>query len=312
MNSLTITIPVFNDKTHLFEQLAVLYPQICLNGVQLKILDNDPFSRFSILELSQVYPNIQYFCHPKNVGADMNILASILSCQTKWVWVLSVNDLVKHDCVNKILDLLQLKEDVNPFFFNLGQPVSGTYSGLDDFVSLTSYEDSFAISRCLYNCEKIKDILPEYSRVVETNQGQVFMLFSFLKSNKESTFILSEYDPIQKYLPSQWSKKQFIKGTFVILSHYKILFGNEKEVYKLVKEKLQQMLYFQLFVARSYQKLGIVFFIHYFLKIVFLNYMKLDKFKLYCFIRLLFQREYFLLYRRGVKNISVVDDFNSL
>jgi hypothetical protein len=309
MIDLTICIPVYNDKDYLLRQLDILYPQVRSSGLKIKIFDNDPFSDFSGANLSNKYPGAQYFCHPRNVGADMNILTSLLSCETKWVWVLSVNDIVRIDCIDRLLNLFRFHENEDALFYHLGQSVSKVYYGIEDFVRIVNYEDSFTISRCIYNNYKLREVLPDYLRVVKTNQGQAYMLFSYLMCNKETAFVLSEYDPIQSYLPSQWSKKVFIKGTFRILKDYRGLFQSDKFLFRLLKDKVQKMLYFQLFIARSYQGLDMHLFLFFFVKITLMNFANLDKFKVYCFIRMIFQRKYYMIYRRKQLGISLEEDF---
>jgi hypothetical protein len=309
MTDLTICIPVYKDKDYLLRQLDVLYPQVRSIGLIIKIFDNDPYSDFSIANLSIEYPGVQYFCHPLNVGADMNILTSLLSCETKWVWVLSVNDVVRIDCIDHLLNLLCFHKNEDTLFYHLGQSSSKVYYGIEDLVRIVNYEDSFTISRCIYNRYKLREVLPDYLRVVKTNQGQAYMLFSYLMSNKETSFILTEYDPIHSYLPSQWSKRVFIMGTFTILKDYRKLFHSDKLLFRLLQDKVQKMLYFQLFIARSYQRLDMHWFVLFFVKITLINFLKLDKFKIYCFIRMIFQRKYYMIYRRKQLGISLEADF---
>jgi hypothetical protein len=304
---LTIAIPTFNENSKLDLQLSRLLEQCENLPIKIKVFDNNPFSDFNYKK----YPlnSFLYVKNPYNLGADWNIFSCFLNCETEYVWILSTNDLIKDDCISNIVMTINNAQKNECCFIHLGQSKQFYTKGIQEFINQINYEDSFTISRCLYNVNKLKRNFADYNKVVNSNQGQIYLIFAFLIENPLEKCLFTNYDPIQNYLPSEWSKEKFIKNTLNLVLIYAKLFSKHQFLLNLMKNKIQKMLFFQLFISRSYQKLSLINFIYFFIKIALLNRKTIYKSNISIFLRSMFDYKYYMKLRKinwGIKN---EDDF---
>ena len=93
---LTICIPTYNRPQALNDQLQVLLPQLN-NEVKLIVRDNN--SNYDIKKLFPElnYDKFEYIRNDFNIGADANIARCMENCNTKWLWILGDDDLIKNN-----------------------------------------------------------------------------------------------------------------------------------------------------------------------------------------------------------------------
>ena len=107
---LTICIPTYNRPSKLNDQLRVLLPQL---NDEVKLVVRDNHSNYNIKKLfpGLNYDKFEYKINDQNIGADANIARCIETCDTKWLWILGDDDLIKNDSVLTILNLLKSNAD---------------------------------------------------------------------------------------------------------------------------------------------------------------------------------------------------------
>ena len=158
----------------------------------------------------------------------------------------------------------------------------------------------------------------EWKRTKYSKPVQQFLKFAeklavkssdFLIKNPKGTCYFTNYEPIEKYLPSEWSKARFIKNTLSIVLNYSEIFRNEGELLKVIKKKIQKMLFFQLFISRSYQKMNLFDFLIYFIRISLLNIKGLNRTNILFFLHSLIDFKYYRKLRRLNWGIKKEDDF---
>lgn len=306
---LTIAIPTFDENHKLDLQVRRLLSQCKSLPIEIRIFDNNPFSDFD----KEKYPlnSFDYVKNPLNLGGDLNIFSCILNCNTEYLWVLSTNDLIKYDSIIGLLDEINIAQLNDCCFVHMAQKKRCFTTGIDEFVSEIVYEDSFTISRCIYNVRMLKEKLIDYYAVIKSNQGQAYFIFSFLSQKQDGICYFTNFEPIERYLPSEWSKIKFIKNTLGILPFYKTLFRNKFFLFNTIKHKIQKMLYFQLFISRSYQKINVFYFIYYFLKIYSLDINNISKAELKVFMVSVINSEYYKKLRQRNWDINEEDDFKT-
>ncbi len=306
---LTIAIPTFNENHKLDLQIERLLSQCRNLPVKIRIFDNNPFSDFD----NEKYPlnSFDYLKNPDNLGGDRNIFSCILNCNTEYLWILSTNDLIKFDSIVGLMNEINIAQLNDCCFVHMGQKKCCFTTGIDEFVTEIVYEDSFTISRCIYNVRMLKEKLIDYYAVIKSNQGQAYFIFSFLSQKQDGKCYFTNFEPIERYLPSEWSKMKFIKNTLGILPFYKTLFRNNKHLFNTIKNKIQNMLYFQLFISRSYQRMNVFYFVYYFFKINSLGVNNISKAELKIFIVSVINFEYYKKLRQINWDINEEDDFKS-
>jgi hypothetical protein len=264
---LTIAIPTFNDYQSLEIQLERLSNQTKGLPVEIKIFDNNGFTNFNYGKYQ--FDNFSLFRQSKNIGGDLNIYSCFINCNTDYLWVLSTNDIIKEDCVENVLKLIDLNSEL--LYFNLGQKENLIN---DDIVIITeklNYIDAFTISRCVYNLKMLRPFLKNYLGYIHTNQAQILIIIEYLSINNNSNIGLFNYDPIFYYKPAAWNKKLFISNSFKAVSHLKRMLILEKKALNNLLKQIKQMLKWQLFAARSYQRLSFFSYLILYIRIGFIG-----------------------------------------
>jgi hypothetical protein len=264
---LTIAIPTYNDYQTLSVQLNRILIQIEGLPIKVKIFDNNPLSSF---DLSQIRSDqLIYIKQPKNIGPDWNIYTCFVNCETKYLWILSTNDLVKTNCLTKIIEVL--KNNPETAFFHLGQTKKFKGYSLEDLLLNISYQDAFTISRCIYNMYVFRESLISYPRFIQTMQAQYLMVIELFSRSQTMSFIKLTYEPIENYRISGWSKRKFILATFLAANILKKELKNHKKLLVNTIDQIQEMLIWQILISRSFQNLGRFKFIFLTMKILFMN-----------------------------------------
>lgn len=105
---LLVYIPSFNRDASLMKQLEILKAYQGPDELEVVVQDN--------CSTVEGYKAVNQFCkesdfvyvrNPCNIGPNPNILAGFMYCsRTDYLWILSDDDLIKPDAVNKVFDLL--------------------------------------------------------------------------------------------------------------------------------------------------------------------------------------------------------------
>ena len=110
---LTIAIPTFNRAKYLDRLIRAFHNEYCniedRSRVEFLVFDNCSCdsTREVVSHANRFEQWINYHCHVKNMGSDVNIATCIGSGKGKYCWVFSDDDLIVPGSLNIILSLLE-------------------------------------------------------------------------------------------------------------------------------------------------------------------------------------------------------------
>lgn len=110
---LLVYIPSFNRAASLVKQLEILKAYKGPGEIAVVVRDNcsEPETYKEVSRLCKE-SKFGYVRNPCNIGPNPNILAGFMYCsRTDYLWILSDDDLIKPDAVNKVFDLLHRHGD---------------------------------------------------------------------------------------------------------------------------------------------------------------------------------------------------------
>ena len=231
-NHLSIAIPIYNGSRHIKKTLDAILKQ---KNFDLVISDNNSTddTKKILKNYSKKYQNITINYNSENIGFDLNIRKCVELCKTEYVWLLTDDDIIRHDAVeivNSIIKDKGLKQKLSVIFVdNLFE-----YSGLDKSVSSSDPNKFFAytkfrsggmssniINRDLWNNINFQDYPNDWPHLV----------YSIIALNHAGFYIYaeslkSEIDPsmTKRWLDnsSLFSYLISLKKTFNIMSGLKI------------------------------------------------------------------------------------------
>lgn len=110
---LTIAVPTYNGSKTIRNMLNILIPQIT-DDVELLISDNCSTDETpTIIEEYKVqYPNIRTLYNKQNIGADGNFLQCMQQAKGDFVMLISDDDIIVENAVDKILTFLRMNPSV--------------------------------------------------------------------------------------------------------------------------------------------------------------------------------------------------------
>lgn len=118
---LTICIPTFQRSMHLKNLLDCLLPQLTS---EVEILIGDNFSNDGTQEVIEFFANsnsginMRVVFHPENVGFDRNLLSLIRDANGSYCWLVSDDDLIYPDMVNKIVTAVKKNLELSLILVN--------------------------------------------------------------------------------------------------------------------------------------------------------------------------------------------------
>ena len=247
-NNLSIAIPIYNGARHIEKTLDVLLKQ---KNFDLVISDNNSTddTKKILKNYSKKYKNITINYNSENIGFDLNLRKCVKLCKTEYVWLLTDDDLIRHDAVEIVNSIIRdkgLKQKLSIIFVdNLYE-----YSGLDKsksssdpnkFFEYTKFRSggmsSNIINRDIWNKISFQDY-PDYwphlvYSIIALNYAGFYIyvdslkseidpdmtkrllnnlsLFSYLISLKKTYNIMREFKTYSK---------ETIKGTKVVISKH--------------------------------------------------------------------------------------------
>lgn len=204
---LTIAIPTFNHHELLKKQLVNLLPQIKDNTI-IYVIDNCSYPPIKeYLEESGInLKSIKIIRNSSNIGGDANILKCFEIATTKWVWILSDNDIVNSTALCRIFESLNDEY----CFINFGYKKSNVLMNYYEFCTKASYVNSFAISNCLYNKHKLANHIKYFKESIKTHQGQLIFLLKYFEDHENSKSLICNKTIFESLLSPQWPKLLFL------------------------------------------------------------------------------------------------------
>lgn len=262
---LTIAIPTYNHHDFLLNQLNNLIPQLT-DEISFFILDNHSVPPVTdYLELNNfTYKKLKIIRNSINIGGDANILKCLRLSETKWVWVLSDNDIILSDAVITVLKLIKS----NPFkvFISLGNNKDEEICGIEDLFRKLNYPNSFTISNSIYNMGKLYNYLNYYEKSISTHQGQILFVLKYFEKNSKSEALQIRTKIFSDSLPAAWSKLAFIEDSLYISKFI------EAKYFRLFNRtigiQIWQLLMFLAIIGRCYEQMSICDYLKVYIKLL--------------------------------------------
>ena len=113
----SICLTVCNQFNILCEQLKELS---YYKNLPVEIIISDDCSTENIRELVESYhdPRFRYYCTPKNLGHDLNILHGISHCHSDYVFIFRTRDTICMDNFDRILEVIEQFPDAGYYLFS--------------------------------------------------------------------------------------------------------------------------------------------------------------------------------------------------
>ena len=230
MKELSIGIPTYNRQKQLKKQLKSLLAQDLSEIEEIIVIDNN--SNYDINKLidSLNSNKIKLITNLINQGMSINVLNPFLYCKTKWLWLLSDDDLTLKNSVKNIL------ESIRKSTYNTGLIQFSLFENQESFYAknLNQYIDYYFneseirkgeivfLSTKVFNVEILKKYLAKGFEYSYTYIGFLIPIFIALNEQKISVFFNS--NKIVDYLSPEgegWNFDKVGKGLST-LSHLDI------------------------------------------------------------------------------------------
>ncbi len=237
---LTIVVPTYNRKERLIRQLSSIQKIGCIDWYYLVILDNH--SNYDISqELSSVFSadfvdNIIVVKRKFNTGAGYNIAGAFEYAKTKWLWIISDDDVTPPDALKIIQNYTEKYPDAAIIEFSIGldgkfddrliRSIQDLKKAYDDNLFVSG--DLMYIGNNLYNCEVQ---MPYFGESCFYNYTMVPQIISSMKIllEQKGLYVLSSAH-VQTFVPNvhgdTWHS---IKIVLAICSVYDIRWGTYAE-----------------------------------------------------------------------------------
>lgn len=173
MKLITIIIPTYNRQKQIKQQLTNLLSEINRNNLQdfyeITIIDNK--SDYDIYRLInhgflEHRNTIKIIQRPINMGMGFALSMPFLECKTKWLWILSDDDLILADSLKHLKYYAEKLPDVAYFKFGVKnikheEQIIKTISDLNVIFGNRNYfsGDFIFISNNFYNLERLRPYL---------------------------------------------------------------------------------------------------------------------------------------------------------
>lgn len=201
--SLTVCIPTYN-RASIVDTVKALLPQLT-NNVQIKIFDNCSDTPVTDILKDYLTKNITIVRNPINVGAAGNIIKCLEYCDTKWMWLLSDDDVVAEDAISTIIKTVTTHPDISyvKYHSNLNA-LGGVYekevvtTGQKEFIlNIKDFGNILFISSALYNAHEIKKSIKNAYYFTQTFSPQVAFVLAYLASNPQGKVLFSPASIVQ-------------------------------------------------------------------------------------------------------------------
>lgn len=229
-NLLSVAIPIFNGAEHISKTLNALLKQ---KNFDLIISDNNSNdgTKKILKEFSKRYKNIRVNYNRKNIGFDNNLMKCVELCKTKYVWLITDDDLVKKGSINIINNIIKnKKKEYGLIFidnvFKFSQIKTDKFgSDPNKFFKFTKFRSggmsSNIINRKIWKKINLKKYPKDWPHLVYAIIALSFSDFYIYRSSLKSE--------IDMYKPKRWLHNSSLfnylltlKKTYDIFSDYNI------------------------------------------------------------------------------------------
>ncbi|CAJ1820651.1 hypothetical protein FNBNMHLP_01419 [Aeromonas jandaei] len=229
---LTIAIPTYNRLDKISEQVRLILPQL---DEQVKLIVYDNCSKPSVAGCFSTDELMKFTIvrNRVNVGADANIARTFENCETKWLWTLSDDDLIKPDALKTVLDAL--KDNTERAFIcfagsstNVLPFETTCFNSLASyFKSKTVYSACFTMSCCIYNISILNKNLLYYYDNLSSMVGTLILVIKSMQENSHASFYYSNLCVIDRFNDDVgWNYEKFIYRSVM----FTYVFGGRENV----------------------------------------------------------------------------------
>ena len=155
---LLVYIPSFNRGANVLHQLGELKAYKGPDELEVVVQDNCSNSEgYEVVSRFCAESNFRYIRNPSNIGPNPNILAGFMYCsRTDYLWILSDDDLIKPDAVNKVFDLLHRHGSCDIIYLTHNLQQQEEAVELNQEKLLNNINDGLGlISRVIYRSAKV-------------------------------------------------------------------------------------------------------------------------------------------------------------
>lgn len=216
MFNLSVFIPTYNREFRLLNQLESLLKQDLSDEIMIYVLNNhsDYDVEKAIEErFGPKSSNITVINNKSNLGLSLNIALPFYYCKTKWLWILSDDDITLPDSLKRIKDDTEEYTDYACLKYSLkymSQHENDVFTSLEQLVSYYSREDKnqgefIFISNNLFNMEKIE---PYIGKILNYSYNAVagILPYVYVLDSKSGKVIMRNHE-IVSYLPPEKGKE---------------------------------------------------------------------------------------------------------
>lgn len=202
---LTIAIPTYNRAAKLQAQLDRLLPQLTPD-VQLCVFDNASTDNTRAVVELFLSKGVFYRCAAFNGGFGRNFLRCFEECQSAWLWILSDDDPVLPDAVEKLLQ--NVKNCTADFVHTSSQicrhDTEKYVNNIPDLLRCATFNSLLWISTGIYRVSAFRPFLGVFTESISTWGPHFVTLLTWLERQGGKVFI----SPIQLIVHSgktEWS-----------------------------------------------------------------------------------------------------------
>ena len=222
--TLTIYIPSYNRYDLLIQQLDEIYSSTKIE--ELNVIVSDNFSndlRYFDLNKRYNYENYIYKRNLFNVGGDANIVNGFLNLGSKYIWILSDDDLLKPNSIDRIFKILNENDlDLLYFLHDKNKDLNVFDDNINEFYhnQIKNSNGAGLISNVIYKSDFIRESVPIGFVKTHTCFQHLAILISAIQTKRaRSASISSKYffkNNTQDYKPNIHYHKSFFG--FILLS----------------------------------------------------------------------------------------------
>ena len=224
MKLLTIYIPSYNRYDLLIQQLDEIYSSSIIDDLNIIVSDNNS-NDLRYIDIVTRYNHVNFKCNRNlfNVGADANIVNGFLNLDSKFIWILSDDDLLKPNSIDRIFKILN-EDDLDLLYFlhDNNKDLNVYDDNINEFYynQIKNSNGAGLISNVIYKSDFIKESVPIGFVKTHTCFQHLAILISAIQTKKtRSASISSKHffkSSTQDYKPNIHYHKSFFG--FILLS----------------------------------------------------------------------------------------------
>jgi glycosyltransferase involved in cell wall biosynthesis len=171
IKGLSIIIPSYNRQQQLCRLLDSIFTEDISDLYEIVVVDNN--SDYDIHEVLHNYPKekLRIVSNVFNIHMATNMMSTFLQCRTKWMWLISDDDVVCENSIVHINNRIRENEDVAYLKFstegtkNIGIERENSVNNLEEFIDYYAGEKPIRtgnlifVSNGVFNLEKLNPYL---------------------------------------------------------------------------------------------------------------------------------------------------------